>query len=574
MAMPAEALISVEGLDRTFRSGAVRALQDLAFEVRAGTITGLVGPDGAGKTTLLRILAGLLDFDSGSVSVLGLDPLRNGPRLHSHIAYMPQRFGLYEDLSVMENLDLYADLRDLPVAERKERFETLLDFTRLGPFTDRLAGALSGGMKQKLGLACALIRKPSVLLLDEPSVGVDPISRRELWQMVRDLVDDGIAVIWSTAFLDEAELCAQVLVLSEGRLIFEGAPGEMTAPLAARTFHMTGLDAHRRRVLDDLLVRPDVVDCVIEGRNLRLVMQAGNAPENLASAFQGTRLVPVPPRFEDAFMDRLGGARKIRSPFARSVARAGTYSGPVVRAEALTKRFGNFVAARDIGFEIRRGEIYGLIGPNGAGKSTTFKMLCGLLKPTSGRATIAGTDLARSPSQARRRLGYMAQKFSLYADLSVRQNLEFFAGAYNLAGPSRRRALEQMITIFDLAALLSQNAGTIPLGHKQRLALACALMHHPDVLFLDEATSGVDPRTRREFWSHINALSDSGTTILVTTHFMEEAEYCDRVGLIAAGEMIAEGAPSDLKRRAGNSDQTLEEAFIELVAAHDREQAA
>ena len=572
--MAAEALISVNGLNRDFRDGAVRALQNLSFEVSAGTITGLVGPDGAGKTTLLRILAGLLDFETGSVRVLGLDPRRDGPRLHSSLAYMPQRFGLYEDLSVRENLYLYADLRDLPIAERQDRIEMLLEFTRLGRFSNRLAGALSGGMKQKLGLACALIRKPRVLLLDEPSVGVDPISRRELWRMVGDLVDSGIAVIWSTAFLDEAELCGRVLVLSEGQLIFDGAPGQMTAPLADRTFHLTGLDAQRRRVLDDLLVRPDVVDGVIEGLNLRLVLQAGRSPDAFAGAFPGTELVPVTPRFEDAFMDRLGGARKSRSPFREAAARAGTDNATVVRAEALTKRYGDFFAARDISFEIRRGEIYGLIGPNGAGKSTTFKMLCGLLKPTAGRATIAGTDLARSPSEARRRLGYMAQKFSLYADLSVRQNLEFFAGTYNLAGSARRQAIEQMIGIFDLEPFLSQNAGALPLGHKQRLALACALMHRPDVLFLDEATSGVDPRTRREFWSHINALSGSGTTVLVTTHFMEEAEYCDRVGLVAAGEMIAEGEPMALKRQAGTPDQTLEEAFITLVAAHDRTKAA
>lgn len=573
--MTAEPLISVRGLRKRFVPAAADALRDLGFDVHAGAITGLVGPDGAGKTTLLRLLAGLLERDAGEVRVLGLDPGREAARLHALLSYMPQRFGLYEDLTVMENLNLYADLREVVGPERQQRFETLLEFTGLRPFTGRLAGKLSGGMKQKLGLACSLIRKPKILLLDEPSVGVDPISRRELWRMVGDLVDDGIGVVWSTAYLDEAELCARVLVLSDGELIFDGAPEAMTGPLSGRTYHLTGLGAGRRRALDDLLVRPDVIDGVIEGRNLRLVLSADNEPEALRAQYPGTTLVPVLPRFEDAFMDRMGGARKAHSPF-RKTDRAvpAEASGPVIRSEALTKTFGDFVAARDISFEIARGEIYGLIGPNGAGKSTTFKMLCGLLTPTSGRASIAGFDLGRSPSKARGRLGYMAQKFSLYGDLSVGQNLEFFAGAYGLTGRTRRRALDQMIATFELAGLLNHDAGTVPLGHKQRLALACALMHHPDVLFLDEPTSGVDPRTRREFWSHINALSDSGTTIIVTTHFMDEAEYCDRVGLIYAGNMIAEGSPADLKHRAGDADQTLEEAFIGLVSASHRDGAS
>lgn len=264
-------------------------------------------------------------------------------------------------------------------------------------------------------------------------------------------------------------------------------------------------------------------------------------------------------------MDRLGGAKQSRSPFRKLSKILRPENGVVIRSNALTKKFGSFAAAQDISFEIERGEIYGLIGPNGAGKSTTFKMMCGLLEPTSGNASIAGYDLGQSPSQARGRLGYMAQKFSLYADLSVHQNLEFFAGVYGLTGQSRRNAIDEMVATFDLTSIKEKNAGIIPLGHKQRLALACALMHRPDVLFLDEPTSGVDPRTRREFWSHINALSDNGTTVVVTTHFMEEAEYCDRVGLIFAGHMIAEGSPAELKLHAGNSEMTLEEAFVELV---------
>lgn len=289
--MTAEPLISVRGLRKRFVPAAADALRDLGFDVHAGAITGLVGPDGAGKTTLLRLLAGLLERDAGEVRVLGLDPGREAARLHALLSYMPQRFGLYEDLTVMENLNLYADLREVVGPERQQRFETLLEFTGLRPFTGRLAGKLSGGMKQKLGLACSLIRKPKILLLDEPSVGVDPISRRELWRMVGDLVDDGIGVVWSTAYLDEAELCARVLVLSDGELIFDGAPEAMTGPLSGRTCHLTGLGAGRRRALDDLLVRPDVIDGVIEGRNLRLVLSAENEPEALRAQYPGTTLV-------------------------------------------------------------------------------------------------------------------------------------------------------------------------------------------------------------------------------------------------------------------------------------------
>jgi ABC-2 type transport system ATP-binding protein len=563
--MTNEPLISVANLTKRFGSRNETALNNLSFDVQVGGVTGLVGPDGAGKTTLLRVLAGLLTRTKGELRVCGLDPQKNGAQLHTQLSYMPQRFGLYEDLTVLENLNLYADLRELGTGQRRDRFDVLLEFTGLAPFTDRLAGALSGGMKQKLGLACSLVRKPKLLLLDEPSVGVDPISRRELWRMVKDLVDDGIGVVWSTAYLDEAELCDRVIVLSEGRTIFDGSPAMMTQPLADRTFHLVGLNHRRRRVLEDLLVRPEIVDGVIEGDNLRLVLSDPVASRPLAEEFPDVSLSPTPPRFEDAFMDRLGGARQSRSPFRKLSKIIQPENGTVIRSNALTKKFGSFTAARDISFEIERGEIYGLIGPNGAGKSTTFKMMCGLLEPSSGTATIAGYDLGQSPSQARGRLGYMAQRFSLYADLSVHQNLEFFAGVYGLTGRSRQNAIDEMITTFDLTSIKEKNAGIIPLGHKQRLALACALMHQPDVLFLDEPTSGVDPRTRREFWSHINALSDNGTTVVVTTHFMEEAEYCDRVGLIFAGHMIAEGSPAELKLHAGNSEMTLEEAFIELV---------
>ena len=553
------------------------ALDGIAAEVRGGLVTGLVGPDGAGKTTLIRLITGLLAPDAGNIEVLGFDTRQNPQAVQNVIGYMPQRFGLYEDLTVQENLDLYANLRGLPPAERGETFARLLRFTALEPFTARYAGKLSGGMKQKLGLACALIQTPRVLLLDEPSVGVDPISRRELWSMVQDLKGEGIAVIWSTAYLDEAERCDRVLLLNEGKLLFEGAPGELTQCVAGRVFQVTGVEGERRTALSAALDSPAIIDGVIQGIALRLV--TGKAPaggvDELRSAlgdkFRSAEIVPSEPRFEDAFIDALGGAPGGRSELAEGVA-AKTSQGPVIEARGLTKKFGDFTAARDVTFSIPPGEIFGLLGPNGAGKSTTFKMLCGLLKPTSGEGRVAGFDLRRAAANARNRLGYMAQKFSLYGDLSVGQNLEFFASVYGLGGSRKRDKIAAMIDTFDLKPYLNSNAKDLPLGFKQRLALACAVMHEPDALFLDEPTSGVDPITRREFWTHINGLVGKGLAILVTTHFMDEAEYCDRIALIYRGETIALGSPDELKSRSASKEipnPSLEDAFIQLVEASE-----
>jgi ABC-type multidrug transport system ATPase subunit len=282
-------------------------------------------------------------------------------------------------------------------------------------------------------------------------------------------------------------------------------------------------------------------------------------------------VVVTPPRFEDAFVDLLGGTRKGDSPLG-GVERPAEGDGPLVEAQGLTKRFGSFTAAANVTFRIRRGEIFGLLGPNGAGKSTTFKMLCGLLTPTAGTARVAGADLYRAGGSARAKLGYMAQKFSLYGQLSVAQNLDFFAGVYGLSGQRKRDAIDRMVRAFELSPFLNSDAGELPLGFKQRLALACAVLHDPPVLFLDEPTSGVDPLTRREFWAHINAMVERGVTVLVTTHFLDEAEYCDRVALIYRGQVIAEGSPDDLKEKAKSEDlsePTLEDAFIALVERFD-----
>ena len=563
--------VRLEQVTKRFGEGPP-ALDGVSGAVHGGQITGLVGPDGAGKTTLLRLIAGLLGADGGRLEVLGVDPGTQADRIFPLLGYMPQRFGLYEDLTVAENLGLYAELRDIARERLPAVMEELLRFTDLARFTGRLAGKLSGGMKQKLGLACALMQRPRLLLLDEPSVGVDPISRRELWKLVQGLKTEGVAVIWSTAYLDEAEACDRVLLLDKGKLLFDGLPGELSNRVHGRVFRLTGITGRRRPVLAALLSEPEVLDGGVQGEALRVVTRPGTSPSVPPDAGSSVRVEPVAPRLEDAFIDMLGGGPGGTSRLAEARRPSPESPRPVIEAHGLTKRFGDFVAAKDITFEVKRGEIFGLLGPNGAGKSTTFRMLCGLLRPTAGEGKVAGIDLRRDTAGARARLGYMAQKFSLYGDLSVRQNLEFFAGTYGLEGPRKQEQIALMTEAFELGPRLGSTASQLPLGFKQRLALACAVLHEPDALFLDEPTSGVDPITRREFWGHINGLVEKGVAVLVTTHFMEEAEYCDRIALVYRGQSIALGPPDALRARVATSerpDPTMEDAFIELVQRSD-----
>ena len=561
-------MIALSAVTMRFAGASRLALDGVTAEIRPGRITGLVGPDGAGKTTLLRLVAGLLEPSDGSVTALGLDVLRDGDRLRELLGYMPQKFGLYEELTVHENLLLHARLRGVPKEERPERFSELLRRTNLERFTDRLASKLSGGMKQKLGLACALVKKPKLLLLDEPGVGVDPISRRELWRIVRELVSDDVTVLWSTAYLDEAQECDEVLLLADGRPLFFGDPSELTRRMEGRVVLISEPDtASRRQLWRTLRKDPDVSDCVIQGRSVRMTLRRTTSEfpigDSVLSMISERSISLASPQFEDGFIDILGGAPQTESLLMRDVKPIPDGNRPTVVARELTKRFGTFVAADRITFEIHRGEIFGLLGPNGAGKSTTFRMLCGLLKPTSGDGMIAGYDLRKSASQARSRLGYMAQKFSLYSDLTVSQNMNFFAGVYGISGRAKRLVTSRMMEIFDLVPSAATNAGRLPPGFRQRLSLACAMMHEPDVLFLDEPTSGVDPLMRREFWGHITTLVDHGITVLVTTHFMDEAEYCDRILLINGGRALALGTPDELKSQTGCD--TLNNAFVHLI---------
>jgi ABC-2 type transport system ATP-binding protein len=542
----------------------VQALDRLSFGISSGVVTGLIGPDGAGKTTLMRLAAGLLLPQEGELKVLGLDVIREPERVHAAVGYMPQRFGLYEDLSVQENLDLYADLQEVEPQVRPERYRELLSMTGLAPYTNRLAGKLSGGMKQKLGLACTLVRSPRLLLLDEPTVGVDPVSRRELWSIVYRLVkQSSMSVLLSTAYLDEAERCARVILLHQGRIIGEGAPSDFSQPMSGRTYQVRVPEAHRRRLQFRISSLPGVIDATLQGDRVRLVTRDLSPPDLSAVGLQPSNLRSVPPRFEDGFIAKLAGGQVMAPEVGATLGHQRSSEDPII-VEGLSRRFGDFVAVNDLSFRVRAGEVFGLLGANGAGKTTTFRMLCGLLPVSDGQLRVAGRDLRHAPAKARARIGYMSQKFSLYGNLTVRQNLDFFANIYGLSGQRRHQRLQWSLEDLGLSAYAGSQSADLPLGYKQRLSLACAMMHEPDILFLDEPTSGMDPLARREFWSRVNQLAEAGVTVLITTHFMEEAEYCDRIAIMALGEFLALGTPRAIKREQGDAP-TLEAAFLSLV---------
>jgi ABC-2 type transport system ATP-binding protein len=578
----AETILAARGLSVDFRSKggkSVRALTDISFSACAGKVTGLVGPDGAGKTTFLRLAVGLLMPAAGNLMVLGLDVVHEIDNLRSRIGYMPQQFGLYEDLTVAENLTLYADLKSVPLNKRSKRFTKLLGMTGLANFTDRRAGRLSGGMKQKLGLACCLIKAPKILLLDEPTVGVDPVSRRDLWAIVNELVrEDNIGVVVATAYLDEADRCDQVILLHQGAIIEIGPPSHFIEGLDNRVFIATDRDSIGPRELQRQLYQcPEVIDATIRSGKVRVVVKSVSSSRSLlTNPPAGVDISPAIPVFEDGFIDkmteRLGTQRIVVTPEENAAARSELKNDEVVvSVSGLIKKFGDFTAVEDIGFQVRRGEIFGLLGSNGAGKTTTFRMLCGLLPATAGEIDVAGYNLRTSPATARARLGYMAQKFSLYRQLSVLQNLKFYGRAYGLSGKRLKDRLDWALQEFDLTEKAKDQAGNLPGGYRQRLAMAVAMVHEPEILFLDEPTSGADPLARREFWLRINGFSREGVTVVVTTHFMEEAEFCDHMVIMSQGKNLAAGRPDQIRRMAvtpDNPDPTVEDAFIALTDTH------
>jgi ABC-2 type transport system ATP-binding protein len=602
-----DSLLIARGVSKSFRRNdeVVHALDNVSLHAAKGTLTALVGPDGAGKTTLIRLAAGLLTPDAGELTISGVDVAANPQEIQDRIGYMPQRFGLYEDLSVQENLDLYADLHGVSPEEQRKRYPRLLEMTALGPFTRRLAGRLSGGMKQKLGLACTLIRLPELLLLDEPTVGVDPLSRRELWEIILQLVnEESLTVLLSTSYLDEAERCGYAVVLHNGKILTQGVPSEISVLAKGRTFLATPPAGQKARLLQaQLLGCSYIVDAVPEGGRVRFIADEESLDADVSpsrSLHVSASTLPVEPRFEDGFMvllrrtaDKEATLDKETSespglPISKSPGLQVSFPSlpvslsphlpvsPIIEVRDLVRRFGNFIAVDHVSFEVVRGEIFGLLGPNGAGKTTTFRMLCGLLPATSGSLRIAGMDLRRATASARQKIGYVAQRFSLYGQLSVSENLEFFASAYGLREPGRRERIAWALREFDLQSFTQLPSERLPGGYKQRLAMAAALLHEPEILFLDEPTSGADPLARREFWRRITELAERGVSVIITTHFMEEAEYCDRVVILADGRVLAQGTPAEVRdrgRSTGSRSATMEDAFIAIVE-QAREQEA
>jgi ABC-2 type transport system ATP-binding protein len=445
--------------------------------------------------------------------------------------------------------------------------------TGLGPFQKRLAGKLSGGMKQKLGLACTLVRSPELQMLDEPTVGVDPLSRRELWEIIGKLVKEGMTVLISSSFLDEAEACERVLVLNEGKKLAEGEPGEVSRLALGRAFLAQPPDGVKPRDFQArLLGEPGVVDAVPESGRVRLVSQTAASGRSGPVIFGGVAAQPTPARFEDGFMVLLQQVSDAKPTPTETLQPeeplGGSRNDSVVEVHDLDRRFGDFVAVDHASFSVKRGEIFGLLGPNGAGKTTTFRMLCGLLPPSGGTLVVAGVDVRRASASARQHLGYVAQKFSLYGQLTVGDNLAFFARAYGLEGEKKNERIAWALSQFKLEPFVRLPSAQLPGGFKRRLAMAAALLHRPEILFLDEPTSGADPFARREFWQRITVLAAGGVTVIVTTHFMAEAEYCDRAAILDNGKVLAEGTPAELRARAPaklGHTATMEDAFIAIV---------
>ncbi|MCI6233002.1 MAG: ATP-binding cassette domain-containing protein [Selenomonas sp.] len=585
--MMAGTIVEAAGLVKTFhpkKMPAVTALDHINLSVRTGELTALVGPDGAGKTTFLRLVCGLMDADEGRLTVGGMDVAAGAQAVQDILSYMPQKFGLYEDLTVAENMTLYADLHGVPQDVRKSRFARLLEMTGIAAFTGRLAGKLSGGMKQKLGLACTLVRSPKLLILDEPTVGVDPLSRRELWEILQALTkQEHLSVLVSTAYMDEAALCQTVHVFNHGRILASGTPEELRHIADGRCMDIAPTTAMPMRMLQShLLDDPGITDAVpVCGKVHFITRKAGGEVAFLSEHPELPAATPSEERLEDAFMILLKEDEEKRnrksqtslpsqSPCGRQLSQRESLGDEQsstidITVRDLVKKFGDFTAVSHTSFDVHRGEVFGLLGPNGAGKTTTFRMLCGLLPLTSGKLSVAGVDLRTARTEARRNIGYVAQKFSLYSQLTVYENLRFFGGTYGIPALELKERIQEVMEEFDLTDRADHVAGELPGGYKQRLSMAAALIHRPKILFLDEPTSGINPLARRTFWQQIAHLSAKGTTIIITTHFMDEAEYCDRMMIQDHGEMLVLGSPSEIRERMQMPDADMNAIFIAIV---------
>ena len=461
-----EPIVVVKEISKSY--GKVEALKEVSFAVEQGEIFGLIGPDGAGKSTLFRILTTLLLADKGTATVNGLDVVTDYKQIRTKVGYMPGRFSLYQDLSVEENLEFFATVFHTSIQENYDLIKDI--YQQIEPFKKRRAGALSGGMKQKLALSCSLIHKPDILFLDEPTTGVDPVSRKEFWQMLRNLRKQGITIIVSTPIMDEARQCDRIAFINHGQV--------------------HGIDT----------------------------------PERILQKFASI-LCPPPLEREEAQQ----------------------MAAPVIEVKQLTKSFGHFTAVDHISFQVQRGEIFGFLGANGAGKTTAMRMLCGLSTPTSGKARVAGFDVYKETEQIKRHIGYMSQKFSLYGDLKVWENIRLYGGIYGLPKKKLAEKTDELLDVLDLEGERNTLVDALPLGWKQKLAFSVAIIHEPRIVFLDEPTGGVDPVTRRQFWELIYKAAERNITVFVTTHYMDEAEYCNRVSIMVDGKIEALDSPAALK---------------------------
>jgi len=540
--------ISIRNLHKSY--GPVEAVRGVDLDVQPGEIFGLIGPDGAGKTSVFQILGGVMPATSGEAEMLG----RSARTARSYVGYLTQVFSLYHDLSVAENLRYMGQLRRLPVDQIDERGNRYLVMFGMDRFRDRLAGKLSGGMKQKLSLACALIIEPKILLLDEPTTGVDPVSRREFWDALANLSGQGITIMLATPYLDEAERCTRIAFMHEGQIHQTGTPRELRDHLGLQRLIVRA--SNLRRAEDLLDETKGIDDAQRFGDHLDVMVKDATLGEQVTREALRSERIEVEsietalPTLENTFVAMLRHVEdEVRAkPFPEK--REFQKRDPeaiAIGALELSKTFGNFSAVNQVSLNVKYGEVYGLLGANGAGKTTTIKMLCGLLEPTGGVAELAGERGSLRSSSVRQRVGYMSQKFSLYDDLTIEENLDFFSGVYQVPISERREKKDWVLSFSGLQGRGKQMTGSLPGGWKQRVAFGAAVMHEPSVLFLDEPTSGVDPLARRAFWKMINSFADRGMGVLVTTHYLEEAEQCNRLGLMVAGELVAQGTPSGLK---------------------------
>lgn len=553
--------IQVQDLYKQY--GQLVAVKGIDLTIKQGEIFGLIGADGAGKTTTFHILAGVMQATSGEVRLLDKNP--RDARLYT--GYLTQKFSLYLDLSINENLRYISGLRQVPqklYQQRRAKYLKLMDLERFG---DRLAGRLSGGMKQKLALCCALIARPKILLLDEPTTGVDPVSRREFWDILAEIASEGVTIVVATPYLDEAERCNRIALIHEGEIQEVGTLAQLRDSLGLQRLEVRTQDLETAEkilleICDNMSSQyrenhlNNIVDVQTFGDRLDvLVKDADLAETEVKNIFQQQKLdlkdiQLSDPTLENVFVTRLrelgDEPESIPFPYQKGL-KTGIVGKIAIFASSLSKNYGDFQAVKNIDLEIRHGEIYGLLGANGAGKTTTIKILCGLLTSSSGKISLAGETSNLRSSELRRRIGYMSQKFTLYDDLSLIQNLEFYCGVYGVPVKLRRQKIDWVLATCDLVGKEKMLTGQLPGGWKQRVAFGAAVMHEPEILFLDEPTSGVDPLARRQFWRLINDLARSGTAILVTTHYLEEAEQCNRMGFMVAGEIVAQGSPSEIK---------------------------